>query len=57
MVGAGAGSGQRPFWFATRDGRDRASLYNGEAGLFLREISEKALVSAFYLYTPRFAVG
>jgi hypothetical protein len=56
FAGAVGGGGQRRFWFAARDDRDRVSLYDGVAGLFLGEISEGALVSALYLYPPSYPV-
>lgn len=56
FAGAVPGSGQHRFWFAARDGRDRVSLYDGVAGLFLREISDNALISALYLYPPSYPV-
>jgi hypothetical protein len=40
FAGAIPGSGQRRFWFSVCDGLDRVSLFDGVAGLFLREIAE-----------------
>jgi hypothetical protein len=56
FAGSVPGSGQHRFWFAAHDGLNRMSLYDGVAGLFLRELAESMVVSALYLYPPAYPI-
>jgi hypothetical protein len=42
------------FWFISRDGLDRLALFDRVAGKLLRERPDDVLVSALYLYPPRY---
>jgi hypothetical protein len=54
-TGTNYGSGQCRLWFTPRGDVDRVALFDQVAGSLLREVDEAVVVSALYLYPPRYS--
>lgn len=56
VFGASFGEGQRRFWFQADPSLSRLGIYDSVAGLLLREVNDDFVVSALYMYPPRYPI-